>query len=156
MYGLSKKGEAGESLEPWEIPWLKRHRRPPSAESGLSADEGVSLYGPCSEKKVLAEHRRLMTIASSIRKYGYRPETFGYIEGHFLLRGNRYRFFVRGGKHRAAVLTYYGNDTITVRVRPTWPRVIADETINEWPLVRSGEISPVLADKILERYFDTA
>ena len=98
----------------------------------------------------------LWTIASSIRKYGYRPETFGYIEGHFLQRGNRYRFFVRGGKHRAALLTYHGQETITVRVRPTWPRVIGDQTINDWPLVRSGQISPMLADKILARYFDEA
>lgn len=153
MYNIEKRGEIGESLPPWELPWLKQFRKPPSPELGLDASHGVSLYGPCSKKKVRVEYERLRSLAASIRKYGYRPNLFGHIEGNFLHHGDHYRFFVQGGKHRAAVLSQFGSKSVAVRVRATWPRVISSKTVHDWPLVRCGDISKAFALKIMERYF---
>jgi hypothetical protein len=153
MYKIPIKGLAGETLPPWELPWLTRTRGPPGAEGRLGIEHGVSYYGPCSPEKIELEHQRLTSLITKIRGGGYLPDKFGYIEGHFLRCGERIRFFVRGGKHRAAVLTYLGYDRMPVRVRQSWPRVIEAGREHEWPLVASGEIDVNLAKQIFARYF---
>ena len=154
MYRISAAGLKGEELAPWELPWLLRERKPPVAEVGLGIEHGVSYYGPCSPQKVIAEHERLTSVALNIKQNGYLPDTHnGHIEGHFLQSGKDFRFFVRGGKHRAAALTYLGFERIPVRVRLTWPRVVSVGTEEDWPLVRSGEVDQRLAAQIFERYF---
>ena len=153
MYKIPAKGLAGENLPPWELPWLTRTRRPPSAETWFGINHGISYYGPCSPKKMELEHQRLTSLARKIRARSYLPDKFGYIEGHFLRYGGKFRFFIRGGKHRAAVLTYLGYDRIPVRVRKSWPRVIEAGRENEWPLVASGEIDVNLATQIFSSYF---
>lgn len=154
MYRIPERGFRGEDLPPWEIPWIGPGRKPPGAEAGLGVEHGVSYYGPCSPQKVAVEHKRLTSVTAQILENGYLPELYGHIEGHFLqLRGD-FRFFVRGGKHRAAALTYLGYDRIPVQVRLTWPRVVISGTEHDWPLVRSGSIDSALAKEIFERYFD--
>jgi hypothetical protein len=153
MYKITSRGLAGETLPPWELPWLTRTRGPPGAEGGLGLEHGVSYYGPCSPEKIELEHQRLTSLATKIRRRGYVPHKFGYIEGHFLRCGEEFRFFVRGGKHRAAVLTYLGYGSIPVRVRQSWPRVVELSREQEWPLVASGEIDANLAVQIFVRYF---
>lgn len=153
MYRIPCRGLAGEQLAPWEIPWLRRERKAPPGEDGLGAECGVSYYGPCAPEKIAVEHRRLTSVAFSIAKKGYRPDRHGHIEGHFLQSGPEFRFFVRGGKHRAAALTSLGVDRIPVRVRLTWPRVVMAGTERDWPLVRSGEVSPEFAALVFRRYF---
>lgn len=154
MYHLPESGLLGEALEPWELPWLKRRREPPSPEAGLGLEHGVSYYGPVTSEKIDTEMRRLTTLVESIKAVGYRPQEHGHIGGHFLRRGNDFRFFVRGGKHRAAALVHLGHKRIPVVLRETWPRVVAQGTENEWPLVREGEIDSALAAAIFSRYFD--
>lgn len=153
MYKIPSTGLVGETLPPWELPWLTRTRGPPGAEGWLGIEHGVSYYGPCTSEKIDFEYRRLVSLVMKIRCRGYLPERFGYIEGHFLRRGEEFRFFVRGGKHRAAVLTYLGYDLIPVRVRQSWPRVIEAGREHEWPLVTSGDIDVNLAMQIFGRYF---
>lgn len=153
MYRVPEKGLTGENLPPWELPWLLRERVPPGAEAGLGLEHGVSYYGPCTPQKITVEHQRLASVAGRIREEGYLPDKHGHIEGHFLQSGKHYRFFVRGGKHRAAALTYLGYERIPVRVRLTWPRIVLAGTQDDWPLVRSGEVDPQLATQIFDRYF---
>ena len=154
MYRIAPSGLAGEGLPPWELPWLARTRRPPRGEAGLGPEHGASFYGPCTPAKVALEHSRLTSLARDISEKGYLPDKYEHIEGHFFRRGQEFRFFVRGGKHRAAVLAFLGHELIPVRVRPSWPRAIEAGQEQDWPLVASGEVDAKLARGIFERYFD--
>jgi hypothetical protein len=153
MYQISLRGLRGEALPPWKLPWLEGGGKPPAAEVGLGLEHGVSYFGPCSPQKVAAEYQRLASVVASIEREGYRPDLHDHIAGHFLQIGKDFRFFVRGGKHRAAALVHLGYERIPVRVRSTWPRVIAAGTEQDWPLVRNGDVDQRLAVQILERYF---
>lgn len=143
MYGLPRRGLPGEDLPPWELPWLDRPtgRRPPPGELDLGPEHGVSYYGPVSPEKVALERERLHSLRSSIQRSGYQPSTrSGHINGQLLVSGDRYRFLVRGGKHRAAVLASLGRAHLPVRFRPSWPRLTDRRDAESWSLVCSGEI----------------
>jgi len=153
MYQTEKKGLRGETLPPWELPWAMRaDRTPPPGEAGLSSAHGVSFYGPASCDKVVAEIDRLEAIAASIRSRGYDPDRYGDIEGHFICSRSELCFFVRGGKHRAAVLAFLGHERIPVRIKSTWPRVVDSIAADDWPLVVNGMMDVSLARQILDAY----
>ncbi|MDT8409209.1 MAG: ParB N-terminal domain-containing protein [Wenzhouxiangellaceae bacterium] len=154
MYRLPEPARGGD-LAPWELPWLLRRRRPSRGEKGLAPAHGVSYYGPCTDAKIDLETSRLAAIAKSIAKRGYRqPPLLAHIAGHFMQSGDEIRFFVRGGKHRAAALTALGFEHVPVRMRDTWPRLVSRDQAAHWPLVRSGEISRSFACRIFDRYFE--
>ena len=137
----------------WASPWLQwRKHRPPSAEAGLGVEHGVSYYGPCTGQKVAVEYKRLTDLVESIRRVGYVPST--PIRGFVLRRNEESRFFVRGGKHRAAVLAYLGYQAVPVSLKRGWPMIVDRREAGEWPLVRDGRISRDLAERVLDRYFD--
>jgi len=156
MYRLPLRGEPGESLPPWELPWLAgARRRCPSGEAGLGIEHGVSYYGPATAEKIALECRRVREIAQGIRAEGYRPDLYGDIEGCFLRSGDDFRFFIRGGKHRAAVLAALAPQApIPVTFKAGWPRVIDRAGAEEWPLVHAGKISATLARAVFDRYFE--
>lgn len=153
MYQIPIHGWRGEALPPWKLPWLKDGGKAPGAEAGLGLEHGVSYFGPCSPLKIAAEYQRLASVAAKIAREGYRPEQRDHIAGHFLQMGKEFRFFVRGGKHRAAALVHLRHARIPVRVRSDWPRVVAAGTEQDWPLVKTGDVDQRLAAQILERYF---
>jgi hypothetical protein len=155
MYGLPP-GETGSDLEPWRLPWIGWVRpEPPGAEYGLSPAEGVSFYGPVTSRKLDLEMTRLTRLADAIRRDGYRSDLHGDIAGLFLVNGDRIRFFVRGGKHRAAVLAWlHPQQRIPVTCKPGWPRMVDRADVANWPMVHSGTVCKSLALKIFDRYFD--
>jgi len=153
MYGLEPEGLLGEDLPPWEIPWLFRNRVAPSPEGSLGREHGVSFYGPVSKEKIELEMSRLISVVKSIKKKGYIPSVSGHIEGFFLKNNNEYRFFILGGKHRAAALIFLKNERIPVRIRSTVPKVVDINDASNWPLVKSKVMSEALAKKVFNRYF---
>jgi hypothetical protein len=157
MHGMEKTGCRGERLPPWEIPWqMRMARAAPPGEAGLSPSHGVSFYGPASDAKVGVEMNRLATLRSSVEANGYQPDVFGDIEGHFLGSGAGLVFFVRGGKHRAAVLAALGEQKIPVRCRPTWPRIARSEDAPCWPLVVDGSMDVEFASRLMDVYVSGA
>lgn len=153
MYRIPAAGRTGEALPPWELPWVMRRRRTaPGGERGLPPEHGVSFYGPASREKVAMEYRRLCKTTERIRRRGYLPDRYGDIEGHLLTDGKDACFFVRGGKHRAAVLVHLGYERLPVLIRRTWPPVVDSRTANFWPLVEAGEMDIGLARDILDVY----
>ena len=152
-YGLDGAGRQGADLPPWEIPWYGRSQRsPPPGELELGPEHGVSFYGPVSERKIELELRHLDRLARAVRQNGYDPDAFGDIEGYILDNGSGAAFFVRGGKHRAAVLTALGHRRIPVAFRSSWPRLVHSGSAGRWPLVRSRSMEISLAKDILEAY----
>jgi hypothetical protein len=144
-----------DDLPPWEIPWISPLRRkPPQGEGGLGIEHGVSFYGPVTEEKIELEYERLDSVLRSIRIRGYRPKPGSGIRGHFMKFGGQYRFFVRGGKHRSAVLAFLGRDVIPVRFCPDWPRLVDHEWADQWPLVRDGLVLKKDAQAAFRRYFE--
>ncbi|MBL37766.1 MAG: hypothetical protein CMP07_05090 [Xanthomonadales bacterium] len=154
MYRLPQ-GEVGAGLAPWELPWLLRRRRPSRGEKGLGREHGTSYYGPCTDAKIDLEARRLAGIVESVRTRGYRQRSpHAHIAGHLMQSGDRVRFFVRGGKHRAAALAALGFEHVPVRMRDTWPRVVSRDHASHWPLVSGGEMGASLARDMFDRYFE--
>lgn len=151
MYHLPRVGRAGETLPPWTLPWLAA-TPPPAAEHGLGLEHGVSYFGPCTAAKVALEMERLTTTCASINARGYQPD--GEIEGLFLEHEGRLRFFVRGGKHRAAALVSLGFPSLRARLRKGWPPIARSVNVSTWPLVASGRLDANMALAIHERYFD--
>jgi hypothetical protein len=152
MYKLPCKYQRGEDLPPWTLGWLERDA--PPGEHGLDVEHGISYYGPCTQEKILLEHERLSLVVRSVETHGYRPDFGEGISGNFLRRGESYRFFVAGGKHRAAVLVHLGYNFVPVILRTSWPRVIERERAREWPLIRAGKVDLPLAEQIFDCYFE--
>jgi hypothetical protein len=141
--------QGNDDLPPWALPWVKT--KPPTGE-GLGLEHGVSYYGPSSSQKVTLEYDRLVSVANKIRENGYRRKHC--IRGYLLKLGGEYRFFVRGGKHRAAAFEYLGGQTIPARFCSGWPRLVDHDQAEHWPMVREELISKDLAQAGFRRYFE--
>lgn len=153
MYAIEKQGLTGEDLPPWEVPWLLKKRSQPSPEGGLKPKDGVSYYGPVSESKLNLELSRLIAVKQSVSQYGYVPALDKHIEGYFLQNNDDLRFYILGGKHRAAVLSHLGYARIPVRIRGSSPKVVHRCDVENWPLVKSGLMDKQLALKIFDCHF---
>jgi len=140
MYRLPKRGLTGEELAVNVLPWVFTNSdKQDLGEWGLGPEHGVSYFGPVTNEKIELELKRLNSARQSIETKGYLPQRHGDISGYFMRKGNDFRFKVRGGKHRAAVLVHLGNETVPVRMKPGWPRIIDRAYSAEWPQVRSEE-----------------
>ncbi|OGU00520.1 MAG: hypothetical protein A2X80_12295 [Geobacteraceae bacterium GWB2_52_12] len=152
-YGIESHDRIGCGLPAWELPWYKRSARtPPRGEAGLSAEHGVSYFGPVTSQKIKVELDRLKKVTHSIQKKGFTPEKNGDIEGYILKSGDNACFFVRGGKHRAAALAYLGHNKIPVVFRRTFPRVVDVASSKYWPLVMAGLMDISFAQEIMDFY----
>ncbi|MEM9205083.1 MAG: hypothetical protein AAGA88_02045 [Pseudomonadota bacterium] len=155
-YGFVGDRRLGHDLPPWELPWYARSKRlPPPGESGLGPEHGVSFYGPATPQKIDLEMMRLQGAAASIEKRGFKPDQYDDIRGYVLGSGSKARFFVRGGKHRAAVLYHLGYTHIPVAFRQNFPRLVSLDQAGEWPLVSSKQMDESLARDIFGRYFSS-
>jgi hypothetical protein len=146
--------EPAPGVGPSELPWIGREPEYAySGEKGLDRKHGISMYGPCTAEKVALEVSRLAGLRKVIANRGYNPDRHGDIQGVFLRSGSDYRFFVRGGKHRAAVLAALGYSHIPVAFTRDWPRVIDIADIASWSLVRQGRLSAGMANSVFKSYF---
>ncbi|WP_119392197.1 hypothetical protein [Taklimakanibacter lacteus] len=145
FYYLGQDGE----LPPWALPWVIT--KPPTGE-GLGLEHGISYYGPASAEKVRVEYERLLSVTASIRDNGFLRRH--RIRGFFLKLDDSYRFFVRGGKHRTAALTFLGGDRIPAQFCSGWPRLIDHDDADNWPMVRNKLISKQVAQAGFRRYFE--
>ena len=154
-HGIEPARPEDSHIPAWEVPWIQRPTRsPPPGEGGLSAAEGISFYGPVSLRKVELEYSKLITVRKSIERHGYRPDLYGDIDGYFMLNDDGdYRFFVRGGKHRAAVLASLGQTWMPVSFKRDWPRAVRLSDSRNWPMVLSGHISESVAREVFTNYF---
>lgn len=153
LYRLDCRDRLGCNLPAWEIPWYGRQiRTPPPGEAGLPRLDGVSFYGPVSERKLEAEYLRLVSVMESIDQFGFNPEKYGYPEGYVLQHDDRARFFIRGGKHRVAALVALGKEKIPVKFRSTFPRLISKSNRRYFPLVAEKMMDESVAEEILSAY----
>jgi hypothetical protein len=158
MYYLPKTCARGYDLPPWVLPWMPQNvTYAPTGENGLSLVHGVSYYGPASEEKIDLEYSRLKSIEESILKNGYNPQIGGHISGWFMLNQDDFVFFVRGGKHRTAVLTHlFPDKPVAVSLRLDFPKVFRDAESALWDQVKIDLIEEKIAKMIFSKYFNSS
>lgn len=136
------------------FPW-DPHRPKTFAEKGLDASQGNQGYGPVSNAKGSLEFERLTQTYQSIETQGFRPGHGhdGDIRGYFLKTDDDYRFVVRQGLHRAAVLAAMRYEKVRVRFYAPYPRTIFLNDLGNWPQVTEG-MSAALAERIFLLFFE--
>jgi len=112
------------------------------------------LYGPVDKNYINSEIDRTLRLLRSIEKKGYRSKaSTDPIRGYLLINEDQYRFVVKGGQHRVAVLSALGFDEVDVTWQPNWPRIIIKDHSKWWPHVRDGSIDVHRALDEFDRFF---
>lgn len=147
---------ASLSIPPYEpfFPW-DPHKPQIKGEKGLEPSHGNQGFGPVTEQKGRLEFRRLVETYESVKRHGYKPrqDHDGDIRGYFLITPNDYRFFVRQGLHRTAVLSAMDLQKARVRFYKPTPRAVFLADSANWPQVKQGFLTKVLAERIFEMFF---
>lgn len=134
-----------------------RRTREENRENGadLAASEGMSLWGPVSDRKGQLEYARLVKIFESIRREGYKRSDahHGDICGTlFQSDEDNYIVNVSAGQHRAAALAALGYEEIPVRFSRTFhARTVRREDAANWPFVRNGLFTANQARQVFDR-----
>ncbi len=127
-----------------------------SGERGLDASHGNQGFGPVSDAKGALEFQRLTHTLESVKLHGYRPGLGhdGEVRGYFLRAQDGYRFVIRQGLHRAAVLAALGYSHIRVKFYLAYPRAIFQHDLGHWPQVKQGYVDRDAALHIFHKFFE--
>lgn len=142
------------------LPWERGRVRP--LDKFLASHK----IGPTPQANLDAVVTRLINVVEYVGKRGYRPHLAldGYIRVIGVKDGDRLRYLIRDGQHRASVLSHLGKEFIRVCFNSDyWARsifldslrrafgrhkdkykalgLISKENVHEWPHVQSGVIS---------------
>lgn len=116
--------------------------------------QNTLLYGPADKDYCRKEVQRLADLLDSIKTNGYNPRiTENYIRGYLLINNRDYRFVVKGGQHRIAVLSYLGFDTVIATWQPYWHRTVYKKDASIWPQVVNGTCNRDVASIIFDSMF---
>ncbi|MEX0772063.1 MAG: hypothetical protein WD038_02790 [Balneolales bacterium] len=146
-----------ENIKTWHliVPWLfNQDQEVQKGEKGLELKHGYQYHGPVSNQKVELEASRLDSVLESIKRNGFKPETFsGYPSGYFLidLKGE-WVFLIREGMHRVAALAHLGYKSIPVQFKENYPRIINQSGCSEWPMLKKGYLSKSEVSDIFMHY----
>jgi hypothetical protein len=146
-----KTTERNRAPFPWEM------TTPPGKDFSTAAKpQKPDGDDPHPHNKGQENYSRLSRICDSIQKNGYHPTSTpdGEIQGFFLKHGRDYRFIVKAGMHRTAVLSAMGQRSLRVTFRPNYFRVIDLNDIEIWPQVRNGVYSRSSAEMFFMHYFE--
>lgn len=155
----SPRADVPESSPLWRIdtadvrffwPWSPEVRPWPA---NAPADLRLPSHGPLGGKVLELEVWRLKRLVASVKEGGYRPLPQDAIRGTLLILGDQFRFIIRAGFHRVAVLAALGHDEVPVRLASGAQRLMSLDQLRTWPLVREGVFSPELADLLVDRLF---
>lgn len=146
---------------PWQdrspTTWKKARARGIPRENKLAGHSlpiaaGWHACGPVAPEKIEVEARRLSTLLASLQAHGFlRHEgADGDIDGVLFLMGERRRYWINSGHHRAAALSALRYETVPVRVR----KVMDLSRAAEWPNVKNGLFSIGAATTLIGRMFD--
>jgi len=126
-------------------------------EGSSPVSHKTPLYGPVSYEECKYELNRIKSLIISIQKYGYHlARSNNPVRGYLLASGNQYRFVIKGGQHRAAILSLMGYCDISVTWQPWWPRKIDAAEIDFWPQVLNGKYDKKTALYMFESFFTIA
>ncbi|MDF1522166.1 MAG: hypothetical protein P1P87_05030 [Trueperaceae bacterium] len=138
-----------EPVLPWDAALVA-----PMGEAGLDPSHGHQGFGPVSAAKGRLEFGRLTHLWDELHREPFDVDENGGVQGYFLLRGADYRFVVRVGFHRVAVLSALGVPKVRVHFVDGQARAWHAETLARWPLVRTGVYPEPLARRFVDQFFD--
>jgi hypothetical protein len=125
---------------------------------GMEPDElsGSIYHGPVSAAFGAVTYERLVAIATSIRRDGFRPGEgrWQHVDARILVRDDDHRVLIVSGKHRIAALSGLGYASVRLRVGPHKPPVIVDRRHGAaWPNVLNGMYTLPQALELFDRLF---
>lgn len=141
-------------------PGLFEYTLPWDSEAKRNNGNKLNYSGPMSIERGKFEYERLIKVFESIKAKGYCPKystnlfNSNHIQGYFLSYGEKYRFVVLHGKHRAAALKVLGEPMIPVTFEFGKPRVVRLSDIEFWPQVRNHHYSKKQAEEIFLAFFE--
>jgi hypothetical protein len=118
----------------------------------VGIDHGCNFCGPVSKIKLGIEVERLYAIMKSIGRNGYRRHDFadGDIRVDVLVHpSGDWRWFVKSGQHRVAVLSALGFKEIPIRVEA----IVCRDEVDVWPHVLAGNYSRKMALRVFDNIF---
>lgn len=151
LHGKVGKWSQYTNFRPWSDsrPWFAKRN---------------GIFGPKDLSFVEHNILRLGNLINSIRTFSYLDNPKYIVKGYLLKYGDEERLVILEGHHRVAVLTaltYLGEYTspfisIALGSSRSWKNcglIFRREHVLQWPSVRSGLISPEIAEKIFDHYF---
>jgi hypothetical protein len=155
-------GLVGIPVHKWVFPWSERSidenakfRQVCLEEEGLangtriSAADGLTLFGPVSERKLELETARLTKLVDSVAAKGFLADARRPLEVVGLRADGEYRWLVVQGQHRFAVCAAFGIRQTAVRVT----RIIRREDAMHWPHVVWKTFTVGGATRLFDRIF---
>lgn len=167
-------GASGEEIPvlgaqpPWVVikPWeditveerIEKIRKTEKEDNGqvsnvdISIEHGCNFCGPVSGEKLRVEVERLCAIMHSIRSNGFRRHDFidGDIRADILVESSgAWRWVVKSGQHRVAVLSALGFREVPIRVET----IVCRDEVEVWPQVLAGNYSREMALKVFDNIF---
>ncbi len=136
-----------------------RLKKLPQNKNKLSKNpsQGFFYYGPVDVAFGEATFHRLINIYESIQHSGYQPNKYGdHIKARILMKENKYKIFIRSGKHRISVLRgmEYTKVPILYGTQQNTPSIIRREDSFFWGNVISGFYTQTEALQIFDRIFN--
>lgn len=126
-----------DTFEDTAFPW-SWHPFPDRAELFEKKRNNRLYFGPESDKGVKAEAERLFKLTDKINHEGYHNDFATPVEGYILCDENGdYRFMIRRGKHRVAVLSALGYESITATFVSGLPRGYDVPLMYQWPKIKN-------------------
>src|SRR5690606_27390083 len=102
-----------------------------------------------SDEKIRIEVNRLITLLASIKEHGFKQEYSDSLGCFVLVNGEKWRWYVNGGQHRASVLAALGYDEMPVCIR----QLVRRDDVGYWPNVQSGIFTENQALAVFDRLF---
>lgn len=139
--------------------FVERRVRQESKSRGkeLSVKHGEYGHGPISHEKGVLEINTLIELTESIKKHGYlRSGKYDDdIASVVLVNSGNCKYMIRGGTHRAAVLSALGYESLPVRIAPSViPAFVYRDEVEYWPKVISGLYTVDQALQIFDLIFE--
>ena len=157
-------GSVDHFIDASVLPWsgrapaeIRELRRRTATFEGLQhgarscLEDGVTAFGPVTEKKVTLEVDRLLKLLKSVRSRGFtRHDPRSPLQISALRRGEEYRWLIHSGQHRFAAAAAFAVETLPAMVT----HVIRGDDAPYWPQVVSGIFTEAGATAIFDRIFD--
>lgn len=115
---------------------------------GFHSEEAFDLPH-ASDRKIWIETERLVGLMDSIDRNGFKLRSHDSLGCFVLVKGGKWRWYVHGGQHRAAVLAVLGYVKFPVCVR----RIIRRQDVDFWPQVQSGLFTRAQALIVFDKLF---
>lgn len=135
------------------VPWVKEPIEMGGFGEAMPKEEGSHYLGPTSKRHLHSEWNRLKSIYHSVKDGFDLNKQSDTIRGYFLTHPQKTVAVMVGGNHRTGVLSALNAPYIPMELHPDRPALVRLDEIDSWPLVKSQQFSPALAQAVFLSFF---